>query len=331
MKSRLGFTIIEVSLFLAISALLFVGIAAGTGINIARQRYNNAVEDYAEFLRRLYSATEDVQNEHGDRGERRTCTVRENDETSTKAKEGEEEGRTECALYGRIAIFNSKTDNSDTDRSNDKIMVYDVVGDIIDHESDRKILNGVTDTLSALAAVHAEFLAFEKNDENANAVVYSGNSLSYTPDWGSHIENTSDPNTTSEDTIYWSGAVMIVRSPIDGSIHTYVLNLNGSHDTEAGSAVQNTSYTRIFDPAADGNISVATSLGQVKSSHAYLYDYLTSSNYPKFEEAVVNFCVNSDDSYAYNGRRRNVRIKADGTNSSAVELIEFDSEDNKCL
>lgn len=309
-KSRLGFTIIEVSLFLAISGLLFAGVAAGAGLNVARQRYNNAVEDYTEFLRRLYSQVENVQNEHDERAPRKTCTVRESDGADANATENV--GRTECAMYGRIAIFDSKTDDKSTDNSNDKIMVYDVIGDVIDHDSSKRILNGVTDTLSALAAVHAEFLAVENTETEGAVVGYAGNTDFYVPDWSSHIETEAVGQ-------YWSGAVLIVRSPIDGAIHTYILDLNNTN-------------LRIYDPADDANADKITTVGQVKSSHAYLNEYFTSASAPKFEEVEANFCVNSDDSYAYNGRRRNVRIKAGGVDSSAVELIELDSEEeNVCL
>jgi prepilin-type N-terminal cleavage/methylation domain-containing protein len=50
-----GFTIIEVMIFLAISGLLLVGVLIGTGTTIARQRYNDAVQSFAEFLRQQYS------------------------------------------------------------------------------------------------------------------------------------------------------------------------------------------------------------------------------------------------------------------------------------
>jgi len=50
-----GFTIIEVMIFLAISGALLVGVIVGTSATIARQRYNDAVESFAEFMRRQYS------------------------------------------------------------------------------------------------------------------------------------------------------------------------------------------------------------------------------------------------------------------------------------
>ena len=58
---RRGFTIIEVMLFLALTGLLLVGILGGLGGNIARQRYNDAVQDLANILRDQYSFVSDTQ------------------------------------------------------------------------------------------------------------------------------------------------------------------------------------------------------------------------------------------------------------------------------
>ncbi|MCL1839633.1 prepilin-type N-terminal cleavage/methylation domain-containing protein [Candidatus Saccharibacteria bacterium] len=54
-KRVFGFTIIEVMIFLAISGVLIIGIIAGAGATVARYRYNDAVQDLAEFLRSQYS------------------------------------------------------------------------------------------------------------------------------------------------------------------------------------------------------------------------------------------------------------------------------------
>lgn len=336
MKKRLGFTIIEVSLFLAISALLFVGIAAGTGVNVARQRYNNAVQDYAEFLRRLYSQTEDTQNNLGGNPGARisgctlaSSTVAQTNKTNKDDKHGykigdqnantrqDESGRTNCAIYGKIAVFDAKVTDKN-DNPTDEIMVYDVIGDIIDHE--HKLPKSADTTLKALLAVHAGFLAYEStSDTNIECkVTYAGGADFHTPDWSSYIETTSDRNER------WSGAVMIVRSPIDGSIHTYTLDLNNVAFRIADPVKANT-----IAPGSCGSVPVS----QVKSMHAYLSEYLdeSSNSVPHFtNKDTTNFCVNSPDSYAYNGRRRNVRLKPDGTDSSAVELIEMDSGDNAC-
>lgn len=53
-SSKSGFTIIEVSLFLAITGLLLIGLLGGTYASIASQRYNDSVRSFAEFLRQTF-------------------------------------------------------------------------------------------------------------------------------------------------------------------------------------------------------------------------------------------------------------------------------------
>ncbi|MBQ1373667.1 prepilin-type N-terminal cleavage/methylation domain-containing protein [Candidatus Saccharibacteria bacterium] len=48
-RRRRGFTLVEVSLFLAITAASFVGIVAGTQSSIFQQRYNDAVQSFVDF------------------------------------------------------------------------------------------------------------------------------------------------------------------------------------------------------------------------------------------------------------------------------------------
>jgi len=54
-RSKRGFTLIEVSIFLAITGLLLIGVLGGTYSNIARQRYNDSVRSFAEFFRQMYA------------------------------------------------------------------------------------------------------------------------------------------------------------------------------------------------------------------------------------------------------------------------------------
>ena len=59
-----GFTIVEVSLFLALSGFLMVGLILGANISIARQRYNDSVNSFADFIRGAYADTLNVANEN---------------------------------------------------------------------------------------------------------------------------------------------------------------------------------------------------------------------------------------------------------------------------
>lgn len=83
-RRRHGFTLIEVSLFLAITGLLFVGIAVGTQNSIFQQRFNDSVQGFAEFLRSAYS---DVTNVRSDG-----------------------EGRSNKAIYGKLITFGESRD-----------------------------------------------------------------------------------------------------------------------------------------------------------------------------------------------------------------------------
>lgn len=304
-----GFTIIEVSLFLAVSALLFVGIAAGTGINVARQRYNNAAQDYAEFLRRLYSEVENVENgREGVAKGRVGCTL-----SGSDIEQGENTnevyGRTNCAVYGKIAIYNEEAMNSSS--PTDKIMVYDIIGNIVDN--DHQLSPSTKSTISALREVNAEYLAYVENSSAAStcSLALAGNLTFHTPEWGSYIETPEGKR--------FNGAVMIVRSPLDGTIHTLTLSLD------------NTRIRNIIDSGTSWNCgSVGSAISAAKSAHAYLEEYYENGSFNTTTD--VDFCINSDDIFAYNGRRRDIRLKADGHNSSAVEVIELDNEEeNACL
>ena len=61
-RVRRGFTLVEVSLFLAVTGLLFIGIVAGVQGSMSQQRYNDSVQSFAEFLRSAYSQVMNVEN-----------------------------------------------------------------------------------------------------------------------------------------------------------------------------------------------------------------------------------------------------------------------------
>ncbi len=99
-RVRRGFTLIEVSLFLVITAAVFVGVAVGTQNSIFQQRYNDAVQNFAEFLRSVYSQVTNVQSENT--------------------------GRSNKAIYGKLVTFNENAEK------NNVITSYNVIGDIND-------------------------------------------------------------------------------------------------------------------------------------------------------------------------------------------------------
>lgn len=54
-KAKRGFTIVEVSLVLAVTGLLLIGTIRGLSGSVARQRYNDTVQDFYDFLTNIYS------------------------------------------------------------------------------------------------------------------------------------------------------------------------------------------------------------------------------------------------------------------------------------
>lgn len=98
-RLRSGFTLVEVSLFLAITAAIFVGVAVGTQNSIFQQRYNDSIQSFAEFLRSIYSQVLNVQNENL--------------------------GRSDKAIYGKIVVF-----GVDNNSGENRIVSYNVIGNI---------------------------------------------------------------------------------------------------------------------------------------------------------------------------------------------------------
>lgn len=102
MKKRSGFTLIEVAIFLAITGALFVGVAVGTSNSVYQQRFTDSVQNFAEFLRSVYS------------------------EVSNPQSNGK--GQSNKALYGRLITFGETRASSPTGY---KVYVYDVIGNVV--------------------------------------------------------------------------------------------------------------------------------------------------------------------------------------------------------
>ena len=153
-KHRAGFTLVEVSLFLAITALLFMSVTVGVQNSIYQQRYNEAVQSFADFLGNTYSEVMNVQSSGY--------------------------GRTKKAIYGKLVVFpdNSAGEGEGEEDDGQVIYVYDVVGDAGD---DKKLANAGTKEL--LAEVGADIVM-----EDEDGFVPVGVTDEYRPRWGSRIQ-----------------------------------------------------------------------------------------------------------------------------------------------
>lgn len=120
-KSRHGFTLIEVSLFLAITAVIFVGIVAGTQSSIFQQRYNDAVQSFADFLRNNYSQVTNVQSDGT--------------------------GMTDHVIYGRMITFGN---------SDDSVISYSIIGGDVSSSLSESLLGYLADTNAAVGIYNNE-------------------------------------------------------------------------------------------------------------------------------------------------------------------------------
>lgn len=109
MVKRKGFTFIEIALFLAVTAALFIGIALGMNNAITQQRYDDSIQEYFEFVRSIYSKVSNPQSPG--------------------------KGNSNRAIYGKLVVFGEKygIDHNLITEGN-PIFVYDVVGDVIGYQ-----------------------------------------------------------------------------------------------------------------------------------------------------------------------------------------------------
>lgn len=185
-RARRGFTIVEVALFLAVSGLLFIGIAAGVQNSVWQQRVNDSVQSFAEFLKTVYSQ---VSNPQG---------------ANTTG------GRSDQAIYGKLISFGQTYDLSGNEiKDEQEVFVYDVIGDA---ES-----SGTGGTLELLKGLNAKVVSIEKDASGNEVAKFAGMPESYTPRWTAAIQAVG--NTIPK---LYEGSILIVRNPRSGTVSTFV-------------------------------------------------------------------------------------------------------------
>lgn len=106
MGKRKGFTFIEIVLFLAVTAALFIGIALGMQNSITQQRYNESTQEFLEFMRSIYSKVSNPQSPG--------------------------KGNSNQAIYGKLVVFGeSKYIDGTTITEGNPVFTYDIVGSAV--------------------------------------------------------------------------------------------------------------------------------------------------------------------------------------------------------
>ena len=188
MSKHKGFTFIEVTLFLAITALLFIGVVVSVQNSLVRQRFDDTVQNFYEFMRSVYSGVSNPQSMG--------------------------KGNSNAAVYGKLVVFGESVDllGNDIDTADrNSVFVYDVIAN-----ADGK----VNSYLGGL--VPSDPTVFQwKADVNGTRIanrfgVEPYYVEEYKPRWGSTIQNTSGGA--------YIGSILIIRHPESGTINTLALN-----------------------------------------------------------------------------------------------------------
>ncbi len=183
-KVKLGFTLIEVSLFLAITGALFVSIIVGTQNSIWQQKYNDSVQNFTNFIRNAYAQVSNPQ--------------------------GIGDGRSDQAIYGKLIVFGQEYDlkGEKIPSGEQRIFIYDVVGDASSV--------GTGSVIETFKALRINVVVEEVNGGTTN-VSPAGLADSYVPTWASVIEKT---RVTAGADNNFKGSILIVRHPRSGIINT---------------------------------------------------------------------------------------------------------------
>lgn len=340
-KSSKGFTIIEVMIFLAVAGLLFVGVVAGTGASVARRRYQSSVQELAEFLRAQYSAVANIQNTAQTSTNHKDWAYCASDllavantsnwtwnggrfDEAAITELGESRGRSNCLIYGRIIVFG---DTLEEDSANSYVLSYDLLGKDYYAErtlstEDRQEIESGKDPISGdrvdatLAALNAVGLSPFVSKVFNNCSLEYGSGRTHVINWGAKAEVAANDDMLKK-------SIMIVRSPIDGAIHTYVYDGTIELSQIAGK------YLLSSDGQGNGSCTGSSGSLSFLSANSGFIDYVQIMNGykdsdPKWKTEEVEICVGSDDVFANGDNRRMIRMNAAGRNSSAVELLDAD-------
>lgn len=227
-----GFTIVEVVLFLGISGLLAVSLMVGWSVNINRQRYNDTVNTFKSSIQTVFSEVENTQN---GREQKVKCATTGSSVQILSNSSGEDRGTTDCIIMGKMIIFRSCGGPgacSQTPGHSEEYEIRDIVGKDINISTDC----GGKACDSDISALNAtKFIISASNDSSTNA---TGNSKTERMEWsGAYKAATKTSNFSKlsgsfgqlsvSNAVY---GVLIVRSPIDGTVRTFGTSVDLSKD-----------------------------------------------------------------------------------------------------
>ena len=216
MRRQSGFTIIEVMLFISISALLATALMVGWTVTINTQSYRDSTRSLAAILQQQYT---DVVNVSNGREDTLGCRVV-NGATAVSETNQTPIGQSDCVLMGRYIELNG------SELSMNTVVGYEPADLPGAGEPDSEII--------------LEYLPARINTDIIEDETYQ-------------IPWSSRPYRSSGDTSTARVAILIVRSPETGTVYTYTDQLGEGDQANVQNLIRNGSQEELkicLDPEA---------------------------------------------------------------------------------
>ncbi|MGI6612277.1 MAG: type II secretion system protein [Candidatus Nanosyncoccaceae bacterium] len=253
-----GFTVIEVVLVLAITGLMAVSALLGVRGSINNQRYSDSVNSFRDFLRNQYNNVTSTDIATRDLSISNYCGGI------------SQRGRTNCLVLGRLLRF---------EPDGETVSIYDVIGteELTGHDipSDETYFQSNMINLRVVGITDHPPGADKTSNPTPKEV--------YRLDWDAKVKHSNGGSP--------SKYVLIIRSPISGSVRTYAMMNDGPNGKNLDKVL----------------------IDLVQTPH------LSDQNL-KYQPV---FCVHPEG-FSLATRRRAVIIKPNGSNASAVEIAPLD-------
>jgi type II secretory pathway pseudopilin PulG len=207
-----GFTIIETTLFLAVSGLLVLGMLVGIGVSLSNQRYRDAVYSFRDILQNQYA---DVMSVQSSRPGNLSCITNGSNLQIDDNGAGEPIGQSSCVVVGRYMRIDT----------NGLLTTYNVLA----REIDDKRLNDIE-------SLRQNYILGVDISESNDAEMEWDTEISW-PKSGSGMQAAISNRTMG---------ILVVRSPDSGRVYTFTTNTIPTDKAVVGSA-----YLKSFIIAGD--------------------------------------------------------------------------------
>ena len=236
---RRAFTIIEVMLVLAITGLLFVGLIGGVQATIRKQRYNDSVQSFENTLQEQYDLVSSVQNSR-DLAQRIRCDKSSGAVVPVTKDPGDKTaytpGMSNCLIYGRLIEIKN---------NGHEIEVSNVIGldpnEFASSAVDQKEIDTFKNAL----------VSTERINENGAITARSETILMQ---WSAWLR---EPRTPAGAGNASTGGVIILKSPVSGTVWTYkfdgAINSAGISDKVVADNIGSRSFCVMSDDASPKN------------------------------------------------------------------------------